>query len=236
MAQTTCCGCGRPNARLRVILGIVALAIVTVGRAGAQEVDRDTGAGVTFPGATAELITGAPTIDGQVLDDPIWAAIAPVTGFTQTTPDEGQPASERTEVRIAYSADTLYFGVVCYDGDPLGDHRVGQPARLAADRNRQLSDHPRHVSRPAERVRFWHESVWAGVRRTSHQRRGGQREVRGRRPGRRPGRRRWTPAARHGARFQPQLGWLLGGADPGVRHRVERRVRHSVPDVTIFER
>ena len=131
MAQTTCCGSGRPNARLRVILGIVALAIVTVGRAGAQEVDRDTGAGVTFPGATAELITGAPTIDGQVLDDPIWAAIAPVTGFTQTTPDEGQPASERTEVRIAYSADTLYFGVVCYDGDPsaiiVSDSRRDSP-------------------------------------------------------------------------------------------------------------
>ena len=131
MAKTMFCDVGRPNTRSRVMLGIVALAIVTVGRAGAQEVDRDTGAGVTFPGATAEPITGAPTIDGQVLDDPVWTAIAPVTGFTQTTPNEGQPASERTEVRIAYSADTLYFGVVCYDGDPstiiVSDSRRDSP-------------------------------------------------------------------------------------------------------------
>ena len=131
MAKTMFCDVGRPNTRSRVMLGIVALAIVTVGRAGAQEVDRDTGAGVTFPGATAEPITGAPTIDGQVLDDPVWTAIEPVTGFTQTTPNEGQPASERTEVRIAYSADTLYFGVVCYDGDPstiiVSDSRRDSP-------------------------------------------------------------------------------------------------------------
>ena len=110
----------------------VALAgvVVTV-PAAAQSGDRDTGADVTFPGATAKPIAGAPTIDGQVLDDPVWTAIAPVTGFTQTTPDEGQPASERTEVRIAYSADTLYFGVVCYDGDPstiiVSDSRRDSP-------------------------------------------------------------------------------------------------------------
>ncbi len=31
---------------------------------------------------------------------------------------KGKPASERTEVRIVYTKDTLYFGVVCYDRDP----------------------------------------------------------------------------------------------------------------------
>ncbi|SUZ95584.1 uncharacterized protein METZ01_LOCUS48438 [marine metagenome] len=81
--------------------------------------------------AIAESIDDGPVIDGQVLEDPIWVAIAPVTGFTQTTPEEGAPASERTEVRIAYSADTLFFGVICYDSDPstiiVSDSRRDSP-------------------------------------------------------------------------------------------------------------
>ena len=60
----------------------------------------------------------APVLDGAVLDDPAWADAPAATGFVQTQPDEGRPASERTEVRIVYTGDTLYFGVVCYDSDP----------------------------------------------------------------------------------------------------------------------
>ena len=60
----------------------------------------------------------APVLDGAVLDDPAWALAPPATGFVQTQPDEGRPASERTEVRIVYTADTIYFGVICYDDDP----------------------------------------------------------------------------------------------------------------------
>ena len=59
-----------------------------------------------------------PVLDGNVLGDPSWSAIEPVTGFTQITPNEGQPASEQTAVRIRYTGQTLYVGVVCYDGDP----------------------------------------------------------------------------------------------------------------------
>ena len=35
----------------------------------------------------------------------------PIDGFRQEQPDEGQPASERTEVRVVFTADTLYIGV-----------------------------------------------------------------------------------------------------------------------------
>ncbi len=62
----------------------------------------------------------APILDGDVLDDPAWAAAVPATGFLQEQPDEGQPSSERTEVRVVFTADTLYVGVVCYDRDPDG--------------------------------------------------------------------------------------------------------------------
>ena len=70
------------------------------------------------PLARAVRVAGAPEVDGDVLGDPMWDDVTPVAGFRQTTPNEGQPASERTEVRIVYNDDTLYFGVVCYVSDP----------------------------------------------------------------------------------------------------------------------
>jgi hypothetical protein len=59
----------------------------------------------------------APTIDGD-LSDPIWAKAAVLDDFPQMEPDAGQPATERTVVRILYDADNIYFGVYCYDDEP----------------------------------------------------------------------------------------------------------------------
>jgi hypothetical protein len=70
------------------------------------------------PELTAAASAQAPVVDGDVLNDPAWQDTTPVTEFWQEQPDEGQPASEATEVRIVYTADTLYVGVVCYDRVP----------------------------------------------------------------------------------------------------------------------
>lgn len=70
------------------------------------------------PTAVAQRVAEPPTLDGDVLGEQVWSLAVPVSGFWQTAPDEGQPASEQTEVRIVYTADTLYFGVVCYNRDP----------------------------------------------------------------------------------------------------------------------
>ena len=59
-----------------------------------------------------------PTLDGDVLGDPVWSLIEPASGFRQSAPDEGEHATERTEARIAFTADTVYFEVVCYDREP----------------------------------------------------------------------------------------------------------------------
>jgi hypothetical protein len=67
-----------------------------------------------FPLARVSRVEGAPDIDGEVLGEAIWQDALPATGFIQNSPDEGQSASERTEVRIIYNQDTLYFGIVCY--------------------------------------------------------------------------------------------------------------------------
>lgn len=62
-------------------------------------------------------IEEAPIIDG-VVDDPAWTAAEPLTDFVQAEPHEGQPATEKTEVRVLYDDTTLYFGVICYDREP----------------------------------------------------------------------------------------------------------------------
>ncbi len=70
-----------------------------------------------LPIARAHRVEQGPEIDGDVLGEAVWAAASPETGFRQNTPDEGEPASERTEVRIVYTGDTIYFGVVCFVRD-----------------------------------------------------------------------------------------------------------------------
>jgi hypothetical protein len=69
--------------------------------------------------ATATRVAEAPTIDG-VLDDRVWQQATPVDGFIQSEPYQGQPETERTEVRLVFTASTLYVGVMCYDSDPSG--------------------------------------------------------------------------------------------------------------------
>ncbi|HEU4692256.1 MAG TPA: DUF5916 domain-containing protein [Vicinamibacterales bacterium] len=72
------------------------------------------------PTARAVKVAEGPVIDGRVTDDPAWISVAPLVDFWQTAPDAGAAVSERTEVRILYTDDTLYFGVVLWDRDPAG--------------------------------------------------------------------------------------------------------------------
>lgn len=67
---------------------------------------------------TAERVGQVPVVDGDVLNDAAWSDAMPVSGFLQSTPNEGEPATERTEVRVIFTEDTVYFGVVCYDRNP----------------------------------------------------------------------------------------------------------------------
>src|SRR6185503_7611851 len=42
----------------------------------------------------------------------------PIDNFVQIEPTEGEPATEKTEVRLLYTATMLYIGVTCFDADP----------------------------------------------------------------------------------------------------------------------
>ena len=66
---------------------------------------------------TAVFVDEAPHIDGH-LDDDAWQSIEPITDFIQVWPEDGSPATEPSEVRIAYDRDNLYFAFQFYDRDP----------------------------------------------------------------------------------------------------------------------
>jgi len=67
-----------------------------------------------LPTTRAVRATSAIRLDGK-LDEPAWTAAPPTTAFTQIDPDEGQPASERTEVRVVYGEGALYVGIRAFD-------------------------------------------------------------------------------------------------------------------------
>jgi len=96
----------------------VALALALASPAGAQTPMAPDGGGAGRPSAGAVGVAAGPVVDGDVLGDPAWQAPPVATEFWQERPDEGRPASERTEVRVIFTEDTLYFGVICYDRDP----------------------------------------------------------------------------------------------------------------------
>lgn len=56
-------------------------------------------------------------LDGR-LDEPAWTRAIPAANFIQQDPDNGKPATEPTEVRILFSQDALYMGVICFDSEP----------------------------------------------------------------------------------------------------------------------
>ncbi len=94
------------------------LASPGLGRAQTQPPGSVTLVPQTSRAGRALPVDQAPAIDGDILGDPAWAAVEPLSGFRQSAPDEGQPASERTEVRVVFTEDTIYFGVVLFDDDP----------------------------------------------------------------------------------------------------------------------
>jgi hypothetical protein len=75
-------------------------------------------------------------VDGT-LDEAIWARAIPAANFTQQDPDNGQLATEPTEVRIAFNGRALYMGVTCFDSEPdkwLGYQRRRDEFLQADDR------------------------------------------------------------------------------------------------------
>ena len=58
-----------------------------------------------------------PSVDGD-LDEEAWRAATPLDGFTQREPQDGDPATESTEVRILQDSEAVYVGVWLFDSRP----------------------------------------------------------------------------------------------------------------------
>src|SRR6266481_639903 len=118
--------------RLSVFLIFVYPAIGNAGEASAHNAKNQT----TGQSAEAVRVDQAPKLDGT-LDDPLWQSAKAISDFRQQEPNEGEPATERTEVRILYTRHAVYFGIHCYDS---------QPSRIIAtelrrDVSQDLDDH-----------------------------------------------------------------------------------------------
>lgn len=72
-----------------------------------------------------------PKIDGDIIGDPFWEKVISTTGFTQQSPDEGNPATEKTIVKIAYTKNHFYLSAICYTDQPesiiINDTRRDSP-------------------------------------------------------------------------------------------------------------
>jgi len=53
-------------------------------------------------------------LDGH-LEEPLWSRASAVSGFTQREPNDGSPATQKTEVRLIYTDEAVYIGATVYD-------------------------------------------------------------------------------------------------------------------------
>lgn len=67
--------------------------------------------------SNAVKTTDAIIVDG-VLDELVWSQALPITGFSQTMPNPGLAATQRTEVRVVYTDEALYIGARMFDTAP----------------------------------------------------------------------------------------------------------------------
>jgi len=66
------------------------------------------------PDVTAVPLREEIHLDGK-LDEAVWRTAQPATGFRQSQPHSGDPATQRTEVRFAYDDAAIYVGARMYD-------------------------------------------------------------------------------------------------------------------------
>jgi hypothetical protein len=69
-----------------------------------------------LPVMTLSADAPAPVVDGRVSEE-VWQQANTFSEFTQQDPIEGAPATERTELRLLFTATHVYVGVICFD-DP----------------------------------------------------------------------------------------------------------------------
>jgi hypothetical protein len=106
-------------ATLRLIFSVAALSFLWIPISIAQEVviGEDADGRITIRAIRYE---GNVTIDGNLHED-IYSSVAPMSNFTQNIPDNGEAASEKTEVWVFYDDDNIYVTAKNYESVPEED-------------------------------------------------------------------------------------------------------------------
>ena len=151
---------------------------------------------------TAVRVTTPITVDG-VLDEEIWRTAPPADGFVQSDPLEGEPATETTEVRVAFDDDYLYIAALCHDGDPA--HIVVNDIRKDFAGAEQDIFEVLLDTFEDRRNGFVFSTNAAGARAD-------------------------TPVRQRGPRRQPELGRGVVGGRPDHARGLDGRVPHPVQD------
>nr|MDQ6873300.1 carbohydrate binding family 9 domain-containing protein [Gemmatimonadota bacterium] len=100
--------------RRSIAVATIILSVMLTGAAPAAAQPTTRSQNDPRPTSRAVLRQGEISIDGR-LDETAWAAATPITELTQSSPDEGKPPTERTEIRILYDASAIYIGARMYD-------------------------------------------------------------------------------------------------------------------------
>lgn len=90
------------------LVAVLAIALLPLGRAGAQD---------TAP-VELQRIDGPIKLDG-LSDEPAWATVPPFH-LVQYEPNPGDQPTERSEIRVTYDSDFMYFSLRAYDSDRAG--------------------------------------------------------------------------------------------------------------------
>ena len=101
---------------------VVALVLLFAHGAGAQRPSPDESRSRDDGGVTirATRLTDPLRLDG-VLDEPVYQTLPPITGLIQLMPDEGAPATERTEAWILFDDAHIYVSARVWDSAPASD-------------------------------------------------------------------------------------------------------------------
>ena len=101
---------------MSVIAVICAVAVGPVSaQSGEAEAPRPTVGGAMR--MVAGGVSEGPTAENW-RDPLVWGEAEVISNFIQSEPVEGSPASEKTEVRVAFDEDAIYVGAWLYDSEP----------------------------------------------------------------------------------------------------------------------
>lgn len=94
-----------PSVRFAILLAVVAFPATV----NAQNIHSSPP-----PQARAVPLQGGINLDGR-LDEAIWQVAPPATDFRQNQPKEGEPATQRTEVRFTFDGEAIYVGARMFE-------------------------------------------------------------------------------------------------------------------------